>query len=797
MSVSSANKSEVFYEINTNTLIGNNAVYYLFPPTGLYNNNGEILEEYRHTPDDRIVNKDIAFLKLSTFKDPGQDSSYNDGEFDKTNVAGAFYAVGADDYFFKYTGLDSTISPPTLDRGANIPKIGEVIKLPSSSEGGTFETSSLGMISTNVNRFDDLEVDGLNEGERPLGQQMIAARLEDEDMEDVTYRLFDEALLADPKAFPSIGGANTITNEVKAQTGRSTWPGIDADLLVEAENEYINEKGVFTEETDYVSGVEIVNVERDLDDLRYGDEEDRLPLIFTGAIHVFTDAELTAVESKVSLPIDIDVWGGDSYIGLHTFKVSDSAYVLTDPEKKADGSGTAGSPAVQAAKWGTYFDKNSSEGLSGAEDVSRPFPVKGTSQTITVLLESEINPEVAEKNQHKEYTDALPVPRVDTAGQIRAKFDYRYNLDYTRQNDYKVFFPFRTFEKNNTLFGSRIAYSDSKIYQSDVEGFDRFRVLSFYDVDETHGDIKKLQLASDNLYSLQESAVAYIPINAQAVELSTGANLEVRSGDIIGIPIFIDTTFGTQHPATVKVDGSSIFFVDSFNKEAMKLSGKTLQSISKLGVDSYFNSMLPVTTPGYLTAIYDKNKLEYIVSNRNNEIIVYSDLLGVWTSEWIANNNWTLLNGLTVDDQLYVIGMKNAGGVISAESDVKLATMYTASEIANYFGLATSPSAKFFVTPDIDLPKTFDNVILNASGQIDGNFNMSIPVAGTSDKTTSVAVPSSPVEGTYRIKVLRDSGGARMRGLHAEYEFGWGQGELSPVSLTSVITKYRPSYRPI
>jgi hypothetical protein len=397
---------EVFYEVNTNNLIGNTAVAYVYPPLDLYNHEGQVVEPYINRPNDKVVNADIAFLKLHNFVDTNQQSNYQDGFFNKTNVGGSFYAVEANDYYYKYNVTETTLTAPALQRSTNKPKIGEAIKLPNGSIGGTFENKSLGMASQNVNRYDDIDVDGLNEGYKPTNMACTALRFEDVEVEDVAYRCFDAAsiLASGGKVSDDIDDANAITSQV------SHFAGVDADFIDENSNLFVHEDGAYNSSnpySEYVSAVEIVNIERDLDDLRYGDEEDDLPFIFTGASHYFSDAELTTtggsgVQGGSNVPINISVWGGDCYVGLHTFKVNDTSYVLTDAGKGHDAAGGAMQPTVQTSRWGYWFDKNSAS-VAAAEDTSRPFPVKGAAQTITVLLESEVNPEFMEQHKQSPY----------------------------------------------------------------------------------------------------------------------------------------------------------------------------------------------------------------------------------------------------------------------------------------------------------------------------------------------------------------------------------------------------------
>ena len=97
-------KNEVFYEAVPNELIGNSAVHYVYPPSDLYNNNGDVLDSYKSIPDDSIVNVDVAFLRLKHYRDASQEQTHNDGQFANTNVAGGFFATDREDYFYVYTG---------------------------------------------------------------------------------------------------------------------------------------------------------------------------------------------------------------------------------------------------------------------------------------------------------------------------------------------------------------------------------------------------------------------------------------------------------------------------------------------------------------------------------------------------------------------------------------------------------------------------------------------------------------------------------------------------------------------
>jgi hypothetical protein len=824
-------QGESFYDLNVNSLAGHSAIVFLYPPSDLYNSDGNTLQEYVSNPNDELVSVDIAFLRLEFHRDDLQDATYNDGEFKGTNVGGAFFAFEEDDYFYKWKGTEAVQTAPPLRRGVANPKIGEALRIMAGSSGRTFANRSLGMYSPNVEKHSDVEVGGLDEGYAPDVMESYAVRLEGVGVEDVTYRCFDSSTLTNNVNTP-IGGADVITSATTHFNGINKGL-IEATGYGEASNKFItaNTTSLYgdagtTKFSTYVSAIEICNVERDLGDLRYGDEEDVLPFIFTGAEYAFTDAELLLVEAGTEVTKDIDVWGGDCYIGLHTFKITNSVYSLTDAAADFDGSGGHGSKSEQSEKWGHYFDKNfaaTGETTTAGTDVNRPIGLKGASQTITVLLESEINPELAEKNQHNEYDYAfrsttsisnMPVPMVEDAGQIASKFAYRYNLDYGSENVYKVFFPLNTYEKNVVNFDGRIAYSDQKVYLSDAEGFDRFRVLSIYDQNETYGAVSSLPVMGDKLYSIQEKSLSYIPIDADVIESADGVNISIRSGEVIGTPIYIDTVHGTQHPKTVKKDKDTFYFVDKQKSEVCLVTDGGVTLLSRVLMESYFTDMLSrVTTHSDLSAVYDNKKKEYWVTHRNNDTAVYNAMGNVWTARYPEDSSSNTLGGLRVQDKMYVAGLGSAAGVSNlATHDVMMKTVYDTGAIGQWWNTQYTGFVKFYVNPEPEAIKTFDayNIIstreehpesfivyLNDGTQVRGDLtgsNLQYREGSWRDKMPRVKDKSTDGGATWATAPAGEIG-KRLRGTHGLIALEFDTANKS--GTTSVLTKYRRIAKPV
>jgi hypothetical protein len=116
-----------------------------------------------------------------------------------------------------------------------------------------------------------------------------------------------------------------------------------------------------------------------------------------------------------------------------------------------------------------------------------------------------------------------------------------------------------------------------------------------------------------------------------------------------------------------------------------------------------------------------------------------------------------------------------------------------AGTVNQLFGEEVVPSVTVVCNPDEPVAKTFDNVLISATERLD---TMDITVQREVEKghqTVSgmdIDVPS--VEGSYRIKTLRDADGARLRGLRALITIKF---KAVQSAIREIATKYRLSSR--
>jgi hypothetical protein len=728
---------------------------------------------------------DSALLKCKkTVHGNYASGAYNDGDYVNTTVHGSFYAINVNDYYNVKTQTATLAGIFGTDPFGKVKELTHVAYgvqntlISSPRITGTGTNTEEKEITSSVMNYDALKLTGSQTDEGFVANTQEC------------YFMVTENKFNDITKFSYDVNNTQVTNTV-------SFPGSSQIDYATRFNRHSN--AFNSSDSVHSTSVAIANVvEKGVDDHRYGDLEQYHRYIFTGAYKELSGGTSTT----------IDVWGGDCYIGLYTIKLTDRTYSI--PSAVRASAGGSESDAIVRAKWKRQYDT----GWNGENDWLRPVGLDGVAQTISLWLESEVNPASVNFNTdttgYTATTHPFPVPDPDAVTDIHVPYNYRANLSMSTGNILKIWIPEDLMERDLITAGSRIAYSDQKIYNSDIEGFDRFRVASFYDLDETHGAITKLVTVSDNLYAIQESAYAYVPIDASVIETADAANLAVRAGDIIGIPKYLNTSVGCQHQRTVDQGASFFMFFDYKNKLLVRSRNGEEEIVSDKGLIDLLNDIDNANQRGVkesdISGFYDNRNRTYLLHKRhivdsgsgdvNGFAYLYDDKVGAWVSKWCSGgtNEASIYGGMqTKDGEIYLIGK-----ILGASNVVQLSTMHTGS-IGTFFGEAQPAYVKFIVNPEADIPKTFDSVIVNSDSEVD-DMSIEVPLKDGVSYNSTIS-DFDEVESLYKAKLIRNTTsiggktGQRMRGLFAYYTLNFDQTQQT--SLNSVLTRVRPSNRGI
>ena len=540
-----------------------------------------------------------------------------------------------------------------------------------------------------------------------------------------------------------------------------------------------------------VQTFEIVNIVAGLEDTRYGKETTPHEYIFTGTMVTFTEAELPTVAAGTTLPKTVDVWGGDCYVTPHLFKISDTNYGLSNSEKH---EGIGGLNLLNGVRnWEKSFNDLN---VASECNMSIPVPYKNSAQFLQVVLESEYNAGVMDNEIISTVTTTntdFPIFAHNSSSEqsCRVPLSYELNQNHKKQNSDKIFRIKDPLLEVNNNFIARVVYTDQKVYQTSINGFDIFRVLNFYDLQEAYGAVHALALAGDDLYALQEKAVVYIGIGERTLETTDALLLSVQSGSFIGTVMYVTVNKGTQHLKSVIETGSAIYFIDNRNKTFNRLAGKQLDIISEATVATTFREYLVDSiAEKELLTLYDPTHKQLFVSSHNATdqfCLIYDEARSMWVSRYDFAGN-SLLGGAYSSQNLYLLG--------KTATELNVYSMYT-GDYGQLFGTAVVPSVSVIVNPNMEVAKVFDALLLPGDNPLKA-YDVSIGDPDSQVVSNSTLVVPTRGEGNFKTVTLRDGNGARIRGLNAKFKLKWHNSSDDPslnvaAKLPSLITKYRIS----
>jgi hypothetical protein len=706
----------------------------IFPPEFMYNDT-----PYVFSPSHSFKQVDAALVRgrYNDFSDINIGTN-TAGRNIKTSISATFYALSDPYYYYNSThnGAKSVLNSAIALSGAE--------SFNNYGEGALLSGS-------NIYRYDKLTTPGIAWGEKANVQKSTVIKL---DIAKAEFNRFSDRVFA---------AGSQITKPDNASQAFYTTNGTR------------------------VHTIEIGNVLTGLDDNRYGPYETPHEFISTGAMVTFSDAELQDVELGNSVPKTVDVWGGDCYTVPHLFKLTDTVYGVTNSAKFE-------SSAPSAETLISSFERLWTD-LPGDTALSLPIPFKNASQYIQIVLESEYNAGVLDTEIINEISNvgSIPLYGIDNEDSCRVPLTYKLNTNHKKENADKVFSIKDPLLNSNTLFNSRFAYSDQKVYQTSVVGFDTFRVLNFKDLEETYGDIHKLAVVGDDLYTLQERAVSYIGIGERTLETTDALTLAVQSGSFIGNIILVDNNKGTQHLQSIKNTGNALYFVDNINQTVNRLSGKQIDVISETTMASAFREkLISKIDENKVVTIHDPilKQLWFVNNDTTNTFCyVFDEARGLWISNYQFPAS-TLFNGIYTNQQLYLIG-KNAD-----TNNTEIATAYSGDR-TYLFGTSVTPSVTVVCNPAMEIGKVFNDVLVMSSERLN-TLDVLVEREGFLGDQTCSGISldvTTRGEGNYRAKILRDSVGARLRGPLASLTLNWMNGveSLPQAKVSSIITKYQIS----
>lgn len=337
-----------------------------------------------------------------------------------------------------------------------------------------------------------------------------------------------------------------------------------------------------------------------------------------------------------------------------------------------------------------------------------------------------------------------------------------------------------------------IRFSDTYVPNTNINGLNRFYGDAFETYDRVNGSIQKLAVRDNYLMTFQELKTGYIPIAQSIIEdqgVGNQANVAISNKLLNKIRYFGgDYGIGTNPESFVRFAGT-MYFADPNRNEVLRVRDG-LQSVSKLGMDSYFTSKLSYTkniTNAKIIGSYDPRYNEYILTFRypapyeaNQETVAFNEDINRWTT--------------------FYSFLPESGGYIYNQyityQNGRLYTHNTNSVYNNFYGVQWSSIVELTYNASPALIKSFIGVMQQ------GNV-----VWSASDITTNINQHSSLIgsdfsykEGVWFSSLLRDDmspggliNGDDLKGNWIKYRLA--SAATNKIDLLSVDTRHIPSYQ--
>ncbi len=743
---------------------------------------GTYLEPYTLKSGDKLVTVDAIKQRRSTRNYGETDlSSVTYGEYIATEMDHNFYSTQCTDYY-SFNNGSTGWTPATRN-------ISDYVFLDNNEKTAIFDSGE------RVEDYESIMETEVPDGVVPTALRKAYIQLKEQHI-DITW---DSYLTTQTTGFnTTVSGPGGV--RINGDRLDFSWTG--ANPASSKYGDAIPLNGSILDNPIY-QYIEIANIERGLSDNRYGEEDAYHEYIYTGASYEFTDAQKNSLRTggnpKTNQTEGIAVYGGDCYISYVNYKVTDSSFAISNDYLQHGGTGRTPNDAAARFKHGYYIIKGPI-----TLEASRPVPYQALSQTISCFIESKYNLDIqvrAGVHQKGEIHNAsVQIPYQVTYSKAETRIPYNYVIqpELSFENTYKIWIPRLNSQIIRDKYRSRMVFSNQKIYQSDVEGFDVFNALAYYDLTESYGDLTKLILSGDKLFAVQESAILYVPVNAATMETADGASISIRSDVVVDKPQFVSNVFGSQSIQSVQLGTNGFYCIDQNKGKVLVTDGGAPAFVSDLGMKRFFENNLNSDAIADLYIDTRKNKTYIGFGDTANQLerYIFDNTAGKWVCRLLTDGAEPnlFITAANVKDKFITFGY--ASGYQFGQLCY---TIWDDTTTNTHLGEILQPQVTFIVNPNPGQPKVFNNLVVDSQENLlsatcrtyrDSDFGNQSTIA--LDLTLN-----HRYESNYKIAILRDTLNAneeRLRGSFLEVNLQWPTSAVSTGNkLASVTTKYLDS----
>ena len=226
-----------------------------------------------------------------------------------------------------------------------------------------------------------------------------------------------------------------------------------------------------------------------------------------------------------------------------------------------------------------------------------------------------------------------------------------FNLFNTVYNQKNNFFNYRILpeEFNNTKFPTTITWTLNKTLGEKIDSWTKINLTSLLDLDGNNGELQKLEILNNEIYSFQDKAIAKILFNSRVqIPTSEGVPIEIANSGKVDGKIYLTQEIGTINKWSILTTPNGTYFIDNKNfgiyllGEGIKCISDMLNMSSIIKDYSSMESWNPKSASNF-RCFYDRINSDVYFVNKN-VCLCYNELLGQFTSFYSYEDTPMMIN---------------------------------------------------------------------------------------------------------------------------------------------------------
>lgn len=336
------------------------------------------------------------------------------------------------------------------------------------------------------------------------------------------------------------------------------------------------------------------------------------------------------------------LYGGDTYIGEYTYRNS------------------SGIPVIWVYKDGTkvkvksasVVDKNAAHRLVSIE---------------SLIVESDINLMLRHDIPESPNTFYYPKRSLLSVYEIRSvdtdtHYDaYKYNFQYSREKDFRIYSPRPIILPIVTEFPNRTIYSNVSNQDEAQDRFRTFEALAFQDIDSSKGEITGQFIYNDKLFLLVDKSCFQTFTNPVQTQSSEVQDIILGSAGIFSFPAKEMYTMeggytGCKDKWSIVPTLTGVIWYDRLQHKFFQIGvqqssfGKS-EIITDISIGAIYNDLEPIRNEILepVIAVWDSKSMRYIVTINNT---TYS--VSTFINKWVSRHTYKLNAGIYKGIDTYI-----------------------------------------------------------------------------------------------------------------------------------------------